>query len=279
VTTTRTSTCTITAHATVAARADAIGLLREATPPTGGRALPARFLRHADEHTVVGIRAVQEAMARLSAPADQDGPGSFDRFAVVAATCAAGRPASARTLVQYGEGGAVTVSPHVVPQCSLHATASAVSVGLGMHGPTIGVGGGPEAFGEGVLAALSILAEPGVAGCWLVLTAWDEEPGLDDRGDVPGDATCRAVALALDRAATGGVRLSLGTAPGLAGVVRAVGAAGTLTEFAARLDPRPPDAAEDAAPRWSLRLDWGAMVTLEVDAVAAHCGRARRAAA
>jgi hypothetical protein len=215
-------------------------------------------------------------MARLSAPANQDGPGALNRFAVVAATCAAGRPASARTLVQYGEGGAVTVSPHVVPQCSLHATASAVSVGLGMHGPTIGVGGGPEAFGEGVLAALSILAEPGVAGCWLVLTAWDEEPILDDRGEVPGHATCRAVALALDRADTGGLRLSLGTAPALAG---GAGGAGTLAGFAARLDPRPFDAAEHAAPRWSLRLDWGATVTLEVDAVAAHCGRARRAAA
>ncbi len=56
--------CPVAVHATVACRAAGMGALRDAPVP-GAPPLPPRFLRHADEHTVVGIRAVQEAMATL----------------------------------------------------------------------------------------------------------------------------------------------------------------------------------------------------------------------
>jgi len=264
--------CPVAVHATVTCRAAGIGTLRE-TPVLGAPPLPPRFLRHADEHTVVGIRAVQEAMAALGQSPKNHRAGASDRFAVVAAPCGAGRPASARTLVNLREGGPVTVSPHVVPQCSLHALASAVSVGLRIHGPNIGVGGGPEALSEAFVTALSLLDEPGVEGCWLVLTAWDEEPVLDVRGDVPGDAVCRGVALALDRAAPGSLRVSLRTVPSMAVIDGAATSAPTghpsLTALAILLDQAGrasgPDRLGDCdGCLWSLRLGWGAMVNLDL---------------
>ena len=277
----------VAVHATVTCRAAGIGVLREASVP-GAPPLPPRFLRHADEHTVVGIRAVQAAMAALGQSPGNPRSGASDRFAVVAAPCGAGRPGSARTLVNLREGGPVTVSPHVVPQCSLHALASAVSVGLRIHGPNIGVGGGPEALSEAFVTTLSLLDEPGVEGCWLVLTAWDEEPVLDDRGDVPGDAVCRGVALALDRAATGSLRLSLRTVPRVAVLDAAattsppghpsLAALAILLEQAGRAGgPNLPGDCDGCL--WSLRLGWGAMVNLDHAPAALGAMERRRIAA
>jgi hypothetical protein len=264
-----------------------MAVLREASVP-GAPPLPPRFLRHADEHTVVGIRAVQEAMVALGHRPGSSSAAATDRFAVVAAPCGAGRPATARTLVSLRDGGPVTVSPHVVPQCSLHAVASAVSVGLRIHGPNIGVGGGPEALSEAFLTALSLLDEPGVDGCWLVLTAWDNEPTLGDRGDLPGEAACRGVALALDRAAVGSLGLSLRTEPSLTVIDDAsptsVSGQPSLAELAAFLD-RAAHAGggdrdnHDDGCRWSFRLGWGAMVHLEIDLARLGARERRRDAA
>ena len=261
----------VAAHAVVTAGVPAIDALRDAAPPAGVPPLPGRFLRHADEHAVVALRAVQEALA--SAP---DLVAGRDRHAVVAAPCGAGRPTAARTLVQLRESGAVSVSPHVVPHCSLHAIASAVSVGLGMHGANIGVGGGPDALFEGCLAALSLAAGPDTDVCWLVLTAWDHEPVLDGRGNTPADAVCRAVALALSATAVAGARLTL--RPGLPTSVAIGGPWGAgdgprdLAAFAAALSGPVSDqgarrAAAGRAPDcdgclWSLRGGGGARVSL-----------------
>ena len=54
--------------------------------------------------------------------------------------------------------GGVAVSPHIVPQCSLHSLAGAVSVAFGMHGPNIGTSGGEHAVSEGLFTSLSLLA-------------------------------------------------------------------------------------------------------------------------
>lgn len=260
----------VAAHAIVTVGLPAIDDLRDAPPPVGVPPTPHRFLRHADEHTVVALRAVQEALA-----GNRSLLAGRTRHAVVAAPCGAGRPAAARTLVQLRERGAVSVSPHVVPQCSLHAIAAAVSVGLGMQGPNIGVGGGPDALSEGCLAALSLVAEPDVAVCWLVLTAWDSEPVLDGRGDVPRDAVCRGVALALDPLATGGMRLSLrrGLPPSvaIAGPWHACDGSRRLAAFAeavsGRVDRsdtvgRAPDCDGSL---WSLRCGGGLLLDLHAD--------------
>jgi hypothetical protein len=185
--------CRVAGHGLVECRASALGDLRSRAAPAGAPAIPNRFLRHADEHTVVGLHAVLAALA--AGPSQPD----LSRHAVVAAPCQSGRLAAARTLAQLQAGGAVTVSPHVVPQCSLHSVAGAVSVALGMHGPHLGVGGGPDALAEGLLAATTLLlhGDPECTAAWLVATDWDEEPALDPVGNPQGDPVCRALAVQL----------------------------------------------------------------------------------
>lgn len=189
------SGCRIVSHAFVESRLSGIAELRNQPAPDGGPSLPPRFLRHADEQTVVGVHAVLEALA--------GGPRGLEhaRHAVVAAPCQSGRLAAARTLAQLPVGGAATVSPHVVPQCSLHSVAGAVSVALGMHGPHLGVGGGPEALAEGLVAAATLVTGRGDPACthaWLVATDWDAEPELGPDAAVRTDPVCRGLALLLE---------------------------------------------------------------------------------
>lgn len=186
--------CVVT-HAMVACRLSEIEALRSGGWPAGSPALPARFLRHSDEQTVVSMHAVLAAIARLPEPRP-----SFDRYGVITAPCQAGRISAAQTLVQAAAIGGAAVSTRIVPECSLHSPAGAVSVGLGMHGPNIGVGGGPEAVSEGLFTAVSWLRPTGPAICdgvWLLVSGWDEEPALDAAGKPTTDPICRAVAIAL----------------------------------------------------------------------------------
>jgi hypothetical protein len=218
----------ITAHAAFAARLSEIGGLRDGGCPAGGPPLPARFLRHCDEQTVVGIHAVLRAMALLPRPV-----GDCDRDAVVAASCQAGRIMAAKSLAQLKVGGAVTVSTHIVPQASLHSLAGAVSVALGMHGPHLGVSGGPDALAEGLLAAITLTHTTGCPRTWLVVTEWDDEPVLDAGGEPAGDPLCRGLAIAIEPG--GAAALALGLhAPPLPHAVTAP--AGHLEAFAHALD-------------------------------------------
>lgn len=252
------TSCSIIAHATVEAGLDRIAELRDdpgprddAGQPTGPQ-LPRRFLRHCDEHTVVGMAAVLTAIGRMPG-----GPPDLSRWGVLAAPCHAGRLMSGQTLSQLHKSGATAVSPHIIPQCSLHAMASAVSVGLGMHGPNIGVGGGLQAVAEGLLSALSLLDDTNVPGIWLVLTQWDDEPVPDGEGGATGPAVCRGTALALmARDATAGR-----SAPGLTLSLRmpsgprasAKASATPLGGFSSALD----GPGSGGAVRWSHACDWG----------------------
>lgn len=221
----------IARHALRTARLSEIDALRDRPGPAGAPALPPRFLRHADEQTVLGMHAVLEALAAVSEPSPP-----LERCGIVSATCQAGRIAAARTLVNFHEQGAVGVSPHVVPQCSLHSLAGAVSVALGMHGPHLGVGGGPDALAEGIVAALSLLtlgAGESLPGVWLVATEWEDEPALDARGAATNDPVCRALALLLVAGSETDLELDL-RGPGLARPRPrdAAGRAGRLADFA-----------------------------------------------
>ncbi|MEI6255389.1 MAG: hypothetical protein WCQ77_01970 [Planctomycetota bacterium] len=202
-----TAACGLSSHALVAATLTEIPALRDRPVPQGCPPLPPRFLRHCDEQTVVGIWAVLEAIAAYPEPRP-----SFSGYGVVAAPCQAGRIATAQSLVLARAGGGVNVSPHIVPQCSLHSLAGAVSVGLSMHGPNIGISGGQYAVSEGLFASLSLLLSGPAAtgkilpGIWLVMTAWDREPALDATGrpltapaerHAATEPTCRGIAVAL----------------------------------------------------------------------------------
>ena len=264
--------CVLESHSIVEVPLSEIRGLRDAPVPAGAPALPPRFLRHCDEHTVVGVRAVLEAIAALPDPSQP-----LDRYGVVGAPRLAGRITGAQTLVQAAEAGGIAVSPHVVPQCSLHALASAVSVALGMHGPNLGASGGPEALSEGLYTAVSLVNASGCDGLWLVLTEWDEEPVLDAAGRPTGDPLCRAVALALrpqaaadEGAVTFTIRIAdpavqhgsfTGSAPhGLADFAWAIGMC----------------AGGGAITSWSHVCPWGAEIRILAPATAAESKRPQR---
>lgn len=260
--------CGVACHALVQAPLADIPQLRDGPVPPRCGPLPPRFLRHADEQTVVGMRAVLQAIASHRAPpsAGQSAGAAtdFSTYGVVSAPCQPGRIAAAHSFALFGSGGPVTVSPHIVPQCSLHSIAGAVSVALGMHGPNIGTSGGPQALGEGLLACLTLL-KPGPAGThatpgiWFVATAWDGEPTLDREGRPQERAfdppICVAVAVALTASAAAGGRLVLRVAPKPPAVRQlrpGHSPAGDLRRFAATLSTL--ESHGDAAARWSHTL-------------------------
>jgi hypothetical protein len=193
--------CGVASHALVEATLAEIPGLRDASMPEGVPPLPPRFLRHCDEQTVASLRAVLAAIAAHPEP-----PPSFADYGVVAAPCQAGRIATAQSLAMLRTAGGVAVSPHIVPQCSLHSVAGAVSVALGMHGPNIGVSGGRHAVSEGLFTSLSLLAaHASLPGVWLVVSGWTQEPRLDASGKPAASSdgaagagpVCRALAMAL----------------------------------------------------------------------------------
>jgi hypothetical protein len=240
--------CGITAHAAFEARLAVIGGLRDGPFPPGAAPLPARFLRHGDEQTVVGMHAMLRALAALPEPVD------VSADAIVAASCQAGRLMAAKSLSLLKTGGAVTVSTHIVPQASLHSLAGAVSVALGMHGPHVGIGGGPDALAEGLLAAVTLAGVSGAPRVWLVATEWEEEPPLDTTGAATADPLCRAVALAIEPGGRGELSLDIHfpQSPAEAAV-----ADGQLTAFAGALDMCGPGG---ALLTWTLTCPWGAEV-------------------
>jgi hypothetical protein len=265
--------CVVESHAIVEVPLTEVRALRDAPSPAGAPALPPRFLRHCDEHTVVGVRAVLEAIAAMPEPT-----ASFARYGVIGAPLQAGRIAAAQTLSQVAKSGGIAVSPHIVPQCSLHALASAVSVALGMHGPNIGTSGGPEALSEGLFAALSLVRSAGCDGLWLVFTEWDEEPILDDAGAATNDPLCRAVAVAIrphTATDTGAVTLSLtsaDTAVHRDAAARPSGSA--LAAFAWALGTC---AAGGAIASWVHECPWGAEIRIASAAQAARSARPQAA--
>ena len=273
--------CVVESHAIVEVPLTEIRALRDAPSPAGAPALPSRFLRHCDEHTVVGVRAVLEAIAAMPEPT-----ASFARYGVIGAPLQAGRIAAAQTLSQVAKAGGIAVSPHIVPQCSLHALASAVSVALGMHGPNLGTSGGPEALSEGLFAALSLVRSAGCDGLWLVFTEWDEEPVLDDAGAPTNDPLCRAVAMAIrphTAADTAAVTLSLAAADSPAPRDASANPPGSaLATFAWALGAC---AGGGAIASWVHECPWGAEIRIAASSAAAWAtrpqvaGTARREAA
>lgn len=229
---------TVSAWSSVASPLSSLGQWRNEPGPLPSGEMPRRFLRHADEHSVIACRAVLEAIASrptvsLAAGERESGPPAGADWGVLAASSGAGRLMGAASLVATRSAGSAGVSTHVVPQCSLHAAASSISVILGLHGPHFGIGGGPEAFGEAIVVAASMidLVSPD-AGLWLVLTGWDREPVLDDNGamlESEGDPVLRAIALALTRRPDGLARLEVGRARGPASSDAAVDCDGGST--------------------------------------------------
>ena len=262
--------CAIRGHAYVEAPFTGVATLRDAPPPERAPALPSRFLRHCDEQTVVTVRAVLDVLSRLEQPPAAESCG------VVAAPCQAGRIVTARSLSQLRTGGAVTVSPHIVPQCSLHSIAGAVSVALGLHGPHLGIGGGPEALAEGLFAAFSLFECGACTSCWLLLSDWEREPALDAAGGPLGDPVCRGLALLLapePAACPGAARVVLAEPSGLVAPLSTDDEPVDLAAFSRVIGMC---AAGAALTAWGVPCPWPARIRLESRpaAPATHCREA-----
>jgi hypothetical protein len=262
----------VAAHGVVAAPLNALPQLRETPAKSSRRRIPPRFLRHADEQTVVGLAAVLRAM--------DEGPlrdACFDEWGVVAAPMFPGRLGGAMTFRKYEEGGPAAISPHIIPQNSLHSVSSAISISLAMRGLNFGIGGGPEALAEGLTVAMTLVDSSLLPGLWLVLTQWCPEPVPDGLGSTQTETTCLAVALGLRGLQTqdkGGLTLRLTTSPGpdavgtqvrvvsepadTSFVSRSGSGAAPLAELARWLAG---DAGGRPAP-WSYGLPWGGRIEL-----------------
>jgi hypothetical protein len=189
--------CSLAAAGVVTVSLADLPTLRDRPGGLHSRPVPPRFLRHADEQTVVGLAAVLRAMQDATLAAER-----YDAWGVVAAPVFPGRLGGAATFTRFREGGPAAISPHIIPQNSLHSVAGAISVALGMHGPNFGIGGGPDALAEGLTVAMSLVDDASLSGLWLVLTQWTREPVPDGRGSTATETSCLGVALAL-RAGTG----------------------------------------------------------------------------
>src|SRR5262245_36559462 len=181
------------------AKADlaAIGAMRKSLPAWAPPDTPGHFLKHADEQTVLAVAAVDQAIrsSRLAAERYRD-------WAIVAAPRFIGRIAGVATLDRFGRGGGPAISPHLIPQHSLHSVSGALSILLASRQPNIGVGGTGNSLVESLLATLTLPVAPG-AGNWVVSTSWDPEPEFNDLGQCLNAPVAHAVALAIEHAASG----------------------------------------------------------------------------
>jgi len=246
--------CGMAAQGIVEATPANLRALREKPGGATSPPLPPRFLRHADEQTVVGLVAVLRAVGEPALRGQ-----SFEEWGVLAAPQFPGRLVGAAALTKFARDGAATVSPHIIPQHSLHSLSGAVSIVLGLHGPNFGVGGGHEALAEAFTAALTFLDHATLPGLWLVLTGWDPEPVPDCTGWTTSESVCRGVALALVPDASQGrmLRLTALRSPcageDSSGIPPALTLAGLIDRLATSSDKRP-------EPAWSFALCWGAQI-------------------
>lgn len=198
--------CALRAHGSVRLTADAIARLRRNPGAAPGGPLPPAVLKNADEQTVAALAAVLQAIERghLSR-------AGFTDWGVLAAPRFLGRQALAVAIARFMAEGAWGVSPHLIPHHSVHAVSGTISQALGVHGPNLGIGGGPESASEAMAAAAALIAAGELPGLWVVLTGCDPEPRLNGAGLPAAEGPAcpsvwNAVALAtvpLDRRATG----------------------------------------------------------------------------
>jgi hypothetical protein len=174
----------------------AISGMRKRLPDWVAEGTPGHFLKHSDEQTVVAVAAIDRAIQsqRLNVQEQRD-------WAIIAAPRFVGRLAGAATLERFARGGGPAISPHLIPQHSLHSISGALSILLASRGPNLGVGGGADSLAEGLLAALALPQPEQTAGTWLICTAWEPEPIIDRQGCCTNAPVCSAVALALKAAA------------------------------------------------------------------------------
>ena len=201
--------CPIAASAVLRAEADTIAQWRRQAVVVGGNSFPASLLKHTDDQTVIALRAVLAAVEQYGWQ-----QRSFTEWGVIAAPNFFGRVSIAQAIHRIRNEGAWGVSPHLIPQQSLHAISGTISQALKIHGPNFGVSCAPNATPDALLIAAAMMADGLLPGLWVVLTGYEAEwiPCAEGRA-VPAPA-CLAIALALTPSASGdtGLHLSIGQA-------------------------------------------------------------------
>jgi hypothetical protein len=183
--------CVLT-WATVRAMPTEIAQWRKNPNPQPPSPLTPSQLKNADEQTIAALWAVSESITGL-----ERRTVDFSRWGAIAAPIYLGRQAIAASCERYKVEGAWGVSPHMIPQHSLHAVSGTVSQILKMHGPNFGVGNGSGSANDGWITAATLLSENLVPGIWLLLTSHVGEHLPAEEGQTEVHPPVEAVALAL----------------------------------------------------------------------------------
>jgi hypothetical protein len=171
--------------------------------PAPGEPLPAAFLKHTDEQTVVGMAALLQAVSRHGLTGTD-----FTAWGAVGAPRFLGRAALRAALQRFAAEGAWGISPHLIPHRSLHSISGTISQALKLHGPNFGVGGGPGGAAEGLLTAAALLTGDRLPGVWVVWSGWSPEPTPLLNGHA-AEAEVSAAAIALVPSYPSGARARL----------------------------------------------------------------------
>jgi hypothetical protein len=198
--------CDVLAHGGVRIAPDELGGLRQKPGPAPSVPLPAGLLKHSDDQTVAGVVAVLQAIASGGL-----GSTSFTEWGVLAAPRFLGRVAMVSLIQRFASEGAWGVTPHLIPHRSLHSLSGTVSQALKIHGPNLGIGGGPGALPEILWTATAMLHGDRLPGAWVVLTGWTPEPVGEAGEPLPDNSRCVGFAMALTAPRPGwrGARLRL----------------------------------------------------------------------
>ena len=201
--------CRIAVASFLRANAETIAKARKEPMAIGARKLPGALLKHADEQTVLALATILDGLTTRGW-LDQ----SFADWGVIAAPNWFGRMSNAVAIQRYQHEGAWGVSPHLIPQHSLHAMSGTISQALKIHGPNFGVNGGSNTGCDAFLLAAALMADGQLPGLWLLLTGYETEWIPAANGEPPPAPVCNAVALALTpwKSAASGSCLAVGRA-------------------------------------------------------------------
>jgi hypothetical protein len=130
--------------------------------------LGATTLKNADPQTMVAIESARVALEKL--PENQQ---TFGEWGCVTAPSRPGRQKVVQVLEKYWQSGASSISPQIIPHCSLHSLAGLVAQACGWHGPNLGAGGVPGREADVFLVGLGWLMGNTVPGVWLVIVQED----------------------------------------------------------------------------------------------------------
>jgi hypothetical protein len=174
--------CGLAARGHVRVPVEQLPQLRRCPCAVAPDALPASFLKHADEQTVAGVATVLQAIHEHHLTGTD-----FRNWGVLAAPIFLGRNTIGAALARFAAEGAWGVSPHLIPHRSLHSLSGTLSHALKIQGPNFGVAGGPGVCSEVLLNAAALLHGQRLPGLWVVLTRMDPElPPIPSGQPVPG---------------------------------------------------------------------------------------------